>query len=52
MAHKGTSFTSKNVLSLFEATGVVPLNAVAVLKRFRNTTSDQDETLRLEPESD
>jgi hypothetical protein len=48
----GASFTSKNALSSFEATGVVPLNADAVLKRFRNTTSDQDETLRLEPEGD
>jgi hypothetical protein len=31
---------------------VVPLNADAVLKRFRNTTSDEDETLILEPEGD
>ncbi|KAI0568627.1 hypothetical protein TUN199_11800, partial [Pyrenophora tritici-repentis] len=44
-----TSFTSKNILKSFEATGVVPPNADAVLKRFRNTTSDGDKGPELEP---
>jgi hypothetical protein len=44
-----SSFTSENVLKAFEATGVVPPNADAVLKRFKNTTLDEDKDPRLEP---
>ena len=44
-----TSFTSENILKSFEATGVVPPNADAVLKRFRNTTSDGDKGPESEP---
>jgi hypothetical protein len=44
--------TSKNVLSSSEATGVVPPNADAVLKRFRNTISDRREAPRSEVEGD
>jgi hypothetical protein len=45
----GTSFTAENVLKSFEATGVVPPNADAVLKRFKNTTSDGTTDLISEP---
>jgi hypothetical protein len=47
-----TSFTSGNVLSSFEATEVVPSHADAILKRFRNTTPDEDRASRLGEESD
>jgi hypothetical protein len=45
----GTSFTPENVLKAFEATGVVPPNADAILKRFKNTTSDGTTDLISEP---
>jgi hypothetical protein len=37
------SFTSKNILILFEATGVESCDAGAVLRRFRTPTPQQDE---------
>jgi hypothetical protein len=37
------SFTSKNTLKAFEATGIEPCNANAVLRRFRTPTPQQDE---------
>jgi hypothetical protein len=40
------SFTYKNILKAFKATGVVPANPQAVLKRFTMTTSIQDKALQ------
>jgi hypothetical protein len=37
------SFTHKNILKAFEATGVVPANANIILQRFKTTTPEQDE---------
>ena len=38
-----TSFTSKNILKAFEATGVVPADAEVILRRFRTPTPAQEE---------
>jgi hypothetical protein len=38
------SFTSKNILKAFEATGVEPRDASVVLQRFRTPSPQQDET--------
>jgi hypothetical protein len=38
-----TSFTSKNILKAFEATGVVPADAEVIVQRFRTPTPEQDE---------
>jgi hypothetical protein len=38
-----TSFTCKNILKAFKATGVEPCDADVVLKRFKNTTPQQFE---------
>jgi hypothetical protein len=47
-----TSFTHKNILSSFKATGIAPPNAKVILKRFKTTTSEQDRGLEIEEEGD
>jgi hypothetical protein len=42
-----SSFTRKNILKAFEATGVEPTDPEVILKRFTPTTSAQDEALQI-----
>jgi hypothetical protein len=42
-----SSFTRKNILKAFEATGIKPANPKVILKRFTPITSAQDEALQI-----
>jgi hypothetical protein len=46
------SFTESRILKSFEATGISPPNAEAILKRFNNTTSEQDRDPENQEEGD
>ncbi|KAF7571262.1 TolA, Membrane protein involved in colicin uptake [Pyrenophora tritici-repentis] len=43
----GSTMTQDNILKSFQATGVWPMDAEVILKRFYNTNSEQDEASRL-----
>jgi hypothetical protein len=47
-----TSFTSKNILKAFKATGVEPRDASVVLQRFRTPSPQQDETTEIREHGD
>ena len=47
-----SSFTRQNILKAFEATGVEPPDADAVLRRFKTTTPEQDEGLEFREHGD